>query len=120
MRFFKLFLYITCSSPQNEAKWNCQEPKKGASYMQKLIIWLFSYINHQQQIINYLCVLVFGKNFKPKPKKCTDKKYLKLSVDPMPVFGKPKIIQLWDFRVLLQNYRDKHGKDLPLMLHHIF
>jgi len=80
--------------------------------MQNVIRWLLFYIEYQQQIISYLCVLVFGKGFTPKPEKCTDKKYLKLSVDPLPVFGKPKIEKLWDYMVLLKNYSLKHGKDL--------
>jgi transposase-like protein len=85
---------------------------EGASYMQNIIEWLLVYIQYQQQIIIYLCFLVFGKAFKPKPEKCTDKKYLKLSVDPLPIFGKPKIEQLYQYTILLDNYFKKHGKYL--------
>ena len=63
---------------------------EGASYMHKIITLLLVYIQYQSEVIKFLCVLVFGKNFKPKPDNPTDKKYLKLSVDPLPIFGKPR------------------------------
>ena len=80
--------------------------------MLELIYHLLSLIEWQSQIIKYLCVLIFGKNFKPKAEKCTDKEYMKLSVDPMPIFGDPTVQQIWQYTVLLKNYREKHGKDL--------
>ena len=80
--------------------------------MQTIVNHLLMIIKWQEQIIQYLCVLVFGKSFKPKVEKCTDKKYLKLSVDPLPIFGKPPIKQVWQYAELLTEYRDKHGKEL--------
>jgi len=83
-----------------------------------IIKHLLGIIAYQKQIIFYLCFLAFGKNFKPKPEKCTDKKYLKLSVDPLPIFGEPPIKQLWDYKVLLDDYRIKHGKELKPVRRH--
>ena len=80
--------------------------------MQKIMKYLFYLILVQQQIIYYLSSLVFSKDFKPEPDKPTDKKYLKLSVDPLPIFGEPPIKQIWDYSVLLKNYYLKHGKEL--------
>jgi len=70
-----------------------------------ILIW-------QSQVINYLFVMVFGKNFNPKTEKCTDKKYLKLSVDPLPIFGEPPIKQVWQYTLLLEQYYLDHGKEL--------
>jgi len=66
-----------------------------------IIRHLLEIIAYQKQIIFYLCFLAFGNKFKPKPEKCTDKKYLKLSVDPLPIFGEPSIKQIWQYTVLL-------------------
>ena len=80
--------------------------------MHKIITLLLVYIQYQSEVIKFLCVLVFGKNFKPKPDNPTDKKYLKLSVDPLPIFGKPKIEQIYQYTSLLEDYKAKHGKEL--------
>ena len=77
-----------------------------------IIKYLLQVIQTQKQIIFYLCFLAFGKDFKPKPDKPTDKKYLKLSVDPLPIFGESPIKQLWQYTELLENYYRKHGKEL--------
>ena len=70
--------------------------------MQKLIERLFYIIEVQKQIIIYLCFLAFGKNYKPpKPDKITDKKYLKLSVDPLPVFEKSAPKKIYDCALLI-------------------
>jgi len=71
--------------------------------MQEIIKYLIVLLQYQQQIINMLCVLLFGKNYKPKSEKCTDKKYLKLSVDPLPVFGKPEIELIYDCAELIKS-----------------
>jgi transposase-like protein len=68
-------------------------------------------IEIQRQIIWYLCFLVLGKAFKPRADECDDIKYLKLAVDPLPVFGEP-VKQRWLFTDLLEDYRHEHGKDL--------
>ena len=86
--------------------------------MQEIINYLLLLIKWQSQIISYLCVLTFGKSFTPKTEKCTDKKYLKLSVDPLPIFGKPPIKQVWQYTVLLENYRNEHGKELKPVRRH--
>ena len=57
--------------------------------MQNIITWLLVLIQYQNEVIKYLSILLFGKNYHPKPEKCTDKKYTKLSVDPLPLFEKP-------------------------------
>jgi len=80
--------------------------------MQQIIIYLLTLLQVQGQIIKFLCVLLLGKSFKPKPDTCTDKKYAKLSVDPLPIFGEPPIKQVWQYTVLLEQYRVKHGKEL--------
>ena len=80
--------------------------------MQQIIKYLLMLIQFQSQIINLLCFMLFGKNYKPKSEKCDDKKYLKLSVDPLPVFGEPPVKQIWQYTVLLENYFNKHGKEL--------
>jgi len=80
--------------------------------MSQVITHLLMMLHLQSQIINILCVLVFGRGFKPKSEECTDKKYLKLSVDPLPIFGEPPIKQVWQYTILLENYRKKHGKEL--------
>jgi len=86
--------------------------KKGARYMQQIIVYLLVLLQIQSKIITFLCFLVFGKGFKPKLEKCTDKKYMKLTVDPLPVFGEPPIKQIWQYTVLLDNYRLERGKEL--------
>lgn len=80
--------------------------------MQEIIKYLLVLLHWQSQVIKILCILLFGKSYKPKTEKCTDKKYLKLSVDPLPIFGEPPSVQLWDWQVLLANYHEKHGKEL--------
>ena len=80
--------------------------------MLNIINHLLLVIKRQEQVINYLCILVFGKSFKPKVEKCVDKEYMKLTVDPLPIFGEPPIQQLWHYAELLKNYREEHGKEL--------
>ena len=77
-----------------------------------IISHLWALIEWQAQVIKYLCVLVFGKNFKPKAEKCTDKEYAPLHVDPLPIFGEPPIEQKWQYAELLEEYRLAHGKVL--------
>jgi len=70
--------------------------------MQQIITHLLVIIEQQKQIINVLLFLLFGRDFKPKSKKCDDVKYAKLSVDPLPIFGKTKISRLHDWQELVQ------------------
>jgi transposase-like protein len=65
-----------------------------------------------------LCVLLFGKNYKPKVEKCTDKKYQKLMVDPLPVYGRPEIEKIYDCIELIKSGNIKPvgrrgGKSVP-------
>jgi transposase-like protein/uncharacterized protein YbaR (Trm112 family) len=87
-------------------------PKKGARYMQQVITHLMFLLQAQAQIISFLCILLFGKSFKPKLEKCTDKKYMQLVVDPLPIFGEPPIKQVWQYTALIENYRLQRGKEL--------
>ena len=80
--------------------------------MQQIISYLLVLVQYQAQIINILCVLLFGKGFNPKSEKCIDKKYTKLSVDPLPIFGEPPVKQVWQYTALLEKYRSEHGKEL--------
>lgn len=83
---------------------------EGASYMPQIISHLLTIINYQAEVIKTLCILLFGKNFKPKPDKITDKKYLKLSVDPLPIFEKPKPTKIYDCDVLISQNNVKPVK----------
>jgi len=80
--------------------------------MQIIINHLLVVIKWQEQIIKYLCFLVFGKQFKPKVEKCVDKEFMKLSVDPLPIFGNPKVNETLHYTILLENYRKERGKEL--------
>ena len=85
--------------------------------MQQIINHLLVLLQAQAQIIAFLCFLLFGKGFEPKLEKCTDKKYMKLAVDPLPLFGEPPIKQVWQYTELLDNYRFDHGKELRPVKH---
>jgi transposase-like protein/rubredoxin len=86
--------------------------------MQEIIKYLLVLHQYQQQLISMLCTLLLGKNYKPKPEKCTDKKYLKLSVDPQPVFDKPEIKKIYECAELIKSgnikpVRRRKGKSIP-------
>jgi len=80
--------------------------------MQAIINHLLIVIKWQEQIIKYLCFLVFGKDFKPKVEKCVDKEFAKLSVDPLPIFGNPKVMETLHYTILLEIYHKERGKEL--------
>jgi transposase-like protein len=80
--------------------------------MLDIINHLLVVIKWQAQVITYLCFFAFGKAFKPKVEKCIDKEFMKLSVDPLPIFGEPPIAQKWQYTELLEKYRLEHGKEL--------
>lgn len=68
------------------------------------------YITVQEKIIMYLMVKLFGKEaLNLKREKPINKKYRKLKVDDMPIFEK---IQKYDYKQLLEEYKQKHGKEL--------
>lgn len=86
--------------------------------MQQIITFLLVFIQRQNELITTLCVLIFGKGFNPKPEKCTDKKYMQLSVDPLPVFGKPEIEKIYDCTALIKSknikpIRRRGGRSVP-------
>jgi len=86
--------------------------------MQQIITYLLVLLDHQAQMINMLLFLLFGKGFKPKPEKCTDKTYLKLSVDPLPIFGRSPIEKIYDSAELIRAkhigpIRRRGGKSVP-------
>jgi transposase-like protein len=80
--------------------------------MLNIINHLLLVIKWQEEVIKYLCVLVFGKSFKPKVEKCVDQEYMKLSVDPLPIFGDPSAKQTPHYSDLLEKYRLEHGRTL--------
>jgi len=43
---------------------------------------------------------------------------MQLSVDPLPIFGKPPIKQIWQYTVLLDNYRKEQGKEMKPVKRH--
>jgi transposase-like protein/rubredoxin len=72
--------------------------------MQEIITQLLVLIQYQARVITALRFLYFGKAHKPpKPEKCTDKKHMKLAVDPLPVFGKPGIEKIYDCDELIKS-----------------
>ena len=86
--------------------------------MQNIITWLLVLIQYQNEVIKYLSIMLFGKNYHPKSEKCTDKKYTKLSVDPMPVFEKPAITKIYDSAALIAErsikpVKNRGGKVVP-------
>ena len=80
--------------------------------MYNIINHLLVVIKWQSLVITYLCIMVFGKGFKPKVEKCVDKEYMKLSVDPLPIFGDPSIKQIPHYTELLEKFHLEHGKEL--------
>lgn len=87
--------------------------------MQNIITWLLVLIQYQNEVIKYLSILLFGKNYHPKPEKCTDKKYTKLSVDPLPLFEKPAPTKIYDCNSLIAErnikpVKSRGGKIVPV------
>ena len=80
--------------------------------MLDIINHLLVVIKWQAQVITYLCFFAFGKAFEPKVEKRIDKEFMKLSVDPLPIFGELPIVQKWQYTELLEKYRLEHGKEL--------
>ena len=69
--------------------------------MREIIVLLLAIIEAQKSVIAYLCILLFGKAAMPQVEKPNDKAYLKLQVDPLPIFGKPEIQKVYDCDVLI-------------------
>ena len=87
--------------------------------MQNIITQLLALIQYRNEVIKYLSILLFGKNYHPKPEKCTDKKYTKLSVDPLPLFEKPAPTKIYDCNSPiaernLKPVKSRGGKTVPV------
>lgn len=80
--------------------------------MHQLVTFLFTFIQLQTQIIELLFLMLVGKNFTPKADPQIDKKYHKLSVDPLPILGPLPITKIYDYDKLLLDYKLKYNKDL--------
>lgn len=82
--------------------------------MKTIIISLLLYIQIQWQLINYLLVLLVGKNVGSSKDKLKtppiNELYAKMQIDSFP---KIETIQLLDYKQLLAEYCHKHGKELP-------
>ena len=72
--------------------------------MREIIVVLLAIIEAQKSVIAYLCILVFGKSAMPQAEKPIDKAYLKLQVDPLPIFGKPEIQKVYDCETLITEH----------------
>jgi len=85
--------------------------------MREIIVLLLAVIEQQKNIIAYLCILLFGKAAMPRVEKPIDKAYLKLQVDPLPIFGKPEIQKVYDGDALIAEKGikpiNRRGSNLP-------
>jgi len=87
--------------------------------MLKLIRKLYGIIRQQKKLIEYLYSLLNEKTatLKPKPEAMVDKAYQKLVVDKLPIFGKPGIEKIYDYRDLIAERGIKpikrRGKNQP-------
>lgn len=83
--------------------------------MTQIITWLLAYIKFQEKIITYLLILLTCKNVSPKKDNPISKKYQYLQVDSLPIFETFKKL---DYKMLLQNYQNIHGKKLKPINRH--
>src|SRR5690625_3276891 len=86
-------------------------PKKGCDklYLQ-FITYLLKYIKFQEKIIFMLISIILGKSVaRGLYDEPVDKPYRKLEVDEMPVI---ETLEKLDYKKLLEDYQDKHGKPL--------
>ena len=85
--------------------------------MREIIVLLLAVIEYQKSVIACLCILLFGKAAMPQVEKPAGKAYLKLQVDPLPVFGKPKIQKVHDCDALIAEKGikpiNRRGSNLP-------
>ncbi len=80
--------------------------------MKQIIISLLLYIQIQWQLINYLMVLLVGKNINPKDMIKTspvNQIYAQMQIDSFP---KIETIELLDYKKLLAEYLYKNGQEL--------
>ena len=76
----------------------------------QIITYLFNFITYQQRIITLLMAIILGKSVaRGLYDEPIDKPYRKLVVDEMPIIETPEKL---DYRELLSNYKQKHGKPL--------
>ncbi len=76
----------------------------------QLLTYLLEIIKYQDEIVRTLLTLLIGKNMFEKPKEQPiNKPYRKLQVDDLPIVEVPEKL---DYKILLQEYQEKHGKIL--------
>lgn len=84
--------------------------------MKQIVFAFLIYIQIQWQIINYLLVLLMGKNFTPKPVDTPiNKLYQQMQVDCFPLI---ETLELLYYRQLLAEYKRKHSKPLKPVKRH--
>lgn len=84
--------------------------------MQELIVQLLVIIQYQSQIIKILMTLLFVKSYQPETEEPTDKKYVKLEIDELPLLKPTDKI---DCTELLELYKQKHKKPLKPVKHRV-
>ncbi|MBL5774981.1 DDE-type integrase/transposase/recombinase, partial [Bacillus sporothermodurans] len=77
----------------------------------QIITYLLTFIKFQEQMIRTLLTLLIGKSMfdKPKDQQPVNKPYRKLQVDDLPIIEIPEKL---NYRNLLTEYQEKHGKSL--------
>ena len=83
--------------------------------MSQIISWLLTYIKFQEKIITYLLVLLTCKNIAPKKDNPVSKCYQHLQIDSLPIFETFKKL---DYKKLIEQYYNKHGKELKPIKRH--
>lgn len=85
--------------------------------MKQIVFALLFYIQIQWQLINYLMVLLVGKNFKPKTPNVPplNEIYKKMQVDAFPKIETPELL---DYKKLLAEFHHEHGKELKPVKRH--
>lgn len=83
---------------------------EAANFMSEIISMLLLYIEIQNKIIIYLIGAVLGKNsYRKNLDKPVNKPYRRLHVDDLPIIEIPEKL---NYLSLLQEYHQKHGKNL--------
>lgn len=82
--------------------------------MKQIISVLLIYIQIQYHIICYLMTLLIGKDFMPKDEVPIQKRYQKMQVDILPII---ETLEKFDYKKLLLEYQEKHGKPLNPVKH---
>ncbi|KYC94044.1 DDE-type integrase/transposase/recombinase [Heyndrickxia sporothermodurans] len=76
----------------------------------QLLTYLLEFIKYQEHIIRYLLTLLVGENMFEKPtEEPVNMPYRKLQVDDLPII---ETIEQLDYKILLQEFYEQHGKPL--------